>query len=71
MCSRRVAYVLGNRMETDFGPVRLIGCGSSGLAFRRAIPRGPSGALRTLRVASLTSPTRRARRTPIARSYAG
>jgi hypothetical protein len=71
MCSRRIAYVLGNRMETDFGPVRLIGCGSSSLAFRRAIPQGPSGAIRTLRVAPLAFPARRARGTPIARSYAG
>lgn len=71
MCSRRIAYVVGNRMETDFGPVRLIGCGSSGLAFRRAIPWGPSGATRSLQVASLAFPARRARGTPIARSYAG
>lgn len=67
MCSRRIAYVLGNRMETDFGPVRLICCGSSGLAFCRAIPRGPSSAKRTLQVASLAF---RARATPIARSSA-
>jgi hypothetical protein len=71
MCSPWIAYTFGNRMETGFGPAQQIGRDPSGLAFRRAIPPGPSSATRTLRVASLTSPARRARATPTARSGAG